>query len=98
CRIDCLCRWTPGVAPKAKSDQCLQQRFGVHEIRRCETFRECAVHGAERGAGLVRPAVPLLEAGETYGGTQLPRPALLTPGYLNGLAEPVLGRADLIVP
>src|SRR5215831_1940552 len=74
----------------------LQERSGVYEVRRGEAFRERAADGRERSAGLVAAVLPLPEAGQAHRGPQLPRPALLSAGCVDGLAEAVLGGADLI--
>jgi hypothetical protein len=60
------------------------------------SFRLRAVEGRQRGSGVVAAALPLPEPREAHGGPQLPRPALLAPGRLDGLAKAVLGAADLV--
>ena len=82
--------------PRSISGQGFQQRAGLHEVRRREPFRVRAVDGRQRGAGLVAAALPLPQPGETHRGPQLPRPALLAPGRLDGPAEAVLGGGGLV--
>src|SRR5207237_6117484 len=81
----------PDRAARGKSVQGFQQSFGVHKVRRRETFRVRAVDSRQRLAGLVASALPLPEPRETHRRPQLPRPALLAAGYLDGLAEALLG-------
>src|SRR5262245_54375489 len=69
--------------------QAIQQHGGVHEVGRREAFRERAVDGRQRGAGLVAAALSLPEPRQAHRGPQLPRPALLSAGRLDGLAEAV---------
>ena len=66
-------------------------RGGVHKVRRREAFRERAVDGGQRGAGLVAAALPLPEPGQAHRGPQLQRPRLVTAGDRNGLMETGLG-------
>src|SRR6516164_5381548 len=73
-----------------------QLRGGVHEVGRREALRERAVNGRESGVGLAAAALPLPEPGQAHRGPQLPRPALLSAGCVDGLAEAVLGGGDLI--
>src|SRR5262249_12484544 len=83
---------TPGLPrPSSESGQGSQQRRGVHEVRRREAFRERAVDGRERGAGLVARVLALPEAGEAHRGPQLPCLALLATCRLDGGKETGLG-------
>src|SRR5205807_8319735 len=86
----------PGVDPRATSGQGLQHGLGVQEVRRRVTFRVGAVDGRQRAAGVVAAALSLPQTGETHGGPQLPPPALLAPGRLDGLAKTLLGADDLV--
>src|SRR5438128_848072 len=83
-------------AARAKASQVLQQRFGVHEVRRCETLGERVIGGSERGAGLVAAALPLPGPGETHRSPQLPCLALLALGCLDGLAEAGLRSGGIV--
>src|SRR5262245_48102043 len=76
--------------------EAFEQRLGVHEVRRGETFRVRVVHGRECGARLLAAVLALPEPGETHRGPQLPRSAALPPGRLDGLAEAIL-RGDVLV-
>src|SRR4029077_11947408 len=81
----------PARAARRRSGPAIQLRGCVHEVRRREPFRVCAVDGGQRGAGVVTAPLPLPEPGETHRGTQLPRLTLLAPGRFNGRAEAPLG-------
>src|SRR5262245_21823872 len=69
----------------------LQQRGGVHEVGRRESFCERFINGGKRGAGLVAAALSLPEPGEAHRGPQLERPRLAMPRDRDGLAETSFG-------
>src|SRR5277367_2100315 len=69
----------------------LQQRFGVHEVRRREPFRVRTVDSRKRVVGLVAAVLALPEPGEAHCCAKLPSPALLAACGFDSVAKALFG-------
>ena len=87
-RSRCCCPGGLGETP--------QQRPGIDEIRRRETFRVTAVHRGERRLGFLTAALALPEPGEAHSRTEFPRLAVLPPGDVDGAPKALFGFNALI--